>query len=212
MFLRWPALIEVCLGIEPVLQPSPARVPGGDCFACALTAGLRHLFPGCPIAFDDAWSLFVDEKSGRLSNTWHTMRSALYRATSLGYEMEITAALVDPRFDPERWSYAGWSHFPELRYAHRLEGWLRGGWVAVAEISFAGGGPLTPDGFHRGTDHFVLLDGIRHVREDLGDGCSVVHQYVHVVCSVKGGYWMRLLDFLMSHGGAGWWLYRRDER
>lgn len=203
---------EVLLGVQPFMQPSPARNPGGDCFACAVTAGLRHLFPERPIAFDAAWDLFVDPKSGRLSNTWHTMRSALYRAHSLGYETEITADIVDPRFDPERWSYAWWSHFPELRYAHRLEGWLRGGWFALTEISFAGGGPLTSDGFHRPTDHFVLLDGIRHAREDLGDGCSGVRQYVHVVCSVKGAYWMRLLEFLMNYGGSGWWLCRRDER
>jgi hypothetical protein len=194
------------------MQPTPAKNPGGDCFACSLTAGMRHLFPDRPISFDDAWNLFVDAKSGQLSNTWHTMRQALYRAHGLGYETEITADIVDPRFDPEQWSHAWWSHFPELRYAHRLEGWLSAGWFAVTEIAYSGGGPMTPDGHHRGTDHFVLLDGVKYAETEYGGQYTSILPHVHVVCSNKGAYWIRVQDFIMKHGGAGWWLCRKDER
>ncbi len=48
-------MFEVCHGIEPVPQPSPARNPGGDCFACALTAALR--FFGADVVFDEVWPL-----------------------------------------------------------------------------------------------------------------------------------------------------------
>ncbi len=54
-------MIEVCHGIEPVPQPQPARNPGGDCFACALTAALRFL--GADGGFDEVWPLFEAEYS-----------------------------------------------------------------------------------------------------------------------------------------------------
>ncbi len=126
--------------------------------------------------------------------------------------MEITNDIVEPRFDIDRFSYAWWSHYPELRYAHRLEGWLAAGWVALTEIDYSGRGPMTPEGYLNGTNHFVVLDGIKYAPTEYGGQYSAILPHVHVVCSNKGGYWIRVQEFLMKFGGAGWWLCRRDER
>ena len=54
-------MTEVCHSIERVPQPVPARNAGGDCFACAATAGLRFLYPEHEIKLDDVWDMFVVE-------------------------------------------------------------------------------------------------------------------------------------------------------
>ncbi len=53
--------VEFCHQIERVAQPVPARNPGGDCFACAATAGLRFLYPERAVSLDDVWGMFVVE-------------------------------------------------------------------------------------------------------------------------------------------------------
>jgi hypothetical protein len=206
-------VIEVLLGVQPVPQPTPHKNAEGDCFACAMTAALRHLYPERPISFDDAWQAFVDERTGLVNNHWGWIRTALYRLAGQGYEMEITSDLVAPQFNVERFSHAWWQMYPEGQYAHRLEGYLRGGWVAFTEINLDGKGPVSPEGLLNSTDHILLLDGIRtgwH-REEGKLGAALKHQ-VHVVCSAKGAYWIDLQTFLYRHGGSGWWLARRDTR
>jgi len=202
---------EFCLNVTPVLNPQPPITPGGDCFSCALTAGLSWLCPDRTLTVARAIDYFRQD-DGHVSTSWPGMRRALVAAYRDGYPIEYTADIVHPQMNPEMWSHAWWGWEPELAYARRLEGWLRSGWVAFTEINQAGGGMLTADLKLNGTDHFVLLDGIRYVREPYPDGGGAAYnQYVHVVCSVKGGYWMRLQTFLRRHGGSGWWLARRRE-
>jgi hypothetical protein len=205
--------IEVCHNIAPFMQPKPDRNQGGDCFACALTAALRHLYPERPVTFDAAWEYFMVESVGggrMLSNTWPGMRRALYNAHADGYRLEIANDLVLPDFNVDHHSYPWWQSLPTTAYARRLEGYLRG--VAFTEIRFDGSGPRTPQGEIRATDHFVALDGLRMGWEPIGEAGRVMRYHVHVVCSAKGAYWIGLDEFLLGYGGAGWWLCRRDER
>lgn len=204
-------MIEYCHHVAPCPQPRPPITSGGDCFACALVAGLGHLCPERPLTVAEAIEFFRWD-NGVVATSWPGMERALHTAAYRnGYPIEYTADIVQPVMDAHRWSYAWWAWEPELEYARRLEGWLRSGWVAFTEILQSGEGMLTPDLKLRGTDHFVLLDGIRYVWEPTegAEHGRTYNQYVHVVCSVKGGYWMRLMHFLRRHGGSGWWLARR---
>jgi hypothetical protein len=211
-------MIEVCLGVEPVLQPSPLRNPGGDCFACALTAALRWIYTKPDLPFDACWDFFMVDTAGggrALSNTWPGMRAALYAASSHFDEygrLEITNDFVRPEFDPDMWSHV-WFQGSTPGYSHRLEGWLRGGWVALTEINMAGSGPVV-NGRWNVNDHFVVLDGIRSYWKpnEHFKGASSLESDVHVVCSRNGAYWTELRKFLFNHGAAGWWLVRKDLR
>lgn len=208
-------MIEVCHEIAPFLQPKPDRNQGGDCFACALTAALRWLYPETPVDFDEVWQFFMAETVGgsrQLSNTWPGMRRALYAASSEGYRLEIANDLVLPDYNVDHHSFPWWQSLPTATYARRLEGYLRGGWVAFTEIRFDGGGPRATTGQIAATDHFVVIDGLRLGWEPVGDIGRALRHHVHIVCSVKGAYWIDLDEFLLRHGGAGWWLCRRDGR
>lgn len=209
----WP-VVEVLLEVEPFLQPSPTKNIGGDCFACALTAALRWLYPERPVDFETAWGYWNhQQKHGggeTLGNTWFATRTALYAAHSDGYRMEIENDFVQPLWAPEQWDHAWWSSFPTHRYALRLEGWLRGGWVAFANINYGGSGPMAPDGLLYDTDHFILLDGIKTYWKPAESGGATKTHELHVVCSVKGAYWTDLQMFLRLHGAGAWWLARRD--
>jgi len=208
-------VIEICHNVAPVPQPSPARNPGGDCFACALTAGLRWIYQKPDIAFDLCWDFFKTDRGG-LQNAWPGMRAALYAADSHFRDadagrLEILADLVLPTFEPETWSHA-WFAGVGSDYALRLEGYLRGGFIAFTEIDFAGRGPYI-DGYWNTTDHFVLIDGIRRLwRKHPTMRAWSDDADVHVVCSAKGAYWIPLKDWLTKHGAAGWWLARKDLR
>lgn len=199
---------EFFLNVAPCPQPQPPITPGGDCFACALVAALGHLCPERPLTVHQAIDYFRQD-DGHVSTSWPGLKRALLAAYRDGYPIERTADIVHPQMDADMWSHAWWGWEPELEYVRRLEGWLRSGWVAFTEINQAGEGMLTSDLKLRGTDHFVLLDGVRYAREPDAHGANY-HQYVHVVCSVKGGYWMRCQDFLRRHGGSGWRLVRRN--
>jgi hypothetical protein len=211
-------VIEICLGITPFMQPSPAKNPGGDCFACALTAALRWVYQKPDLSFERCWQFFeVDTAGGSraLSNCWHTMRSALYAADSEFFELgrlEIANDLVIPTFDPETYGHC-WFQGHTTEYAHRLEGWLRGGWVALSEIDHAGRGPVV-DGRWNVNDHFVAIDGVRSYWKPVAavPGAASLTSDVHVVCSSRGAYWIPLDDFLFKHGAAAWWLVRKDQR
>lgn len=207
-------MIEVCHNVTPAPQPSPARNAGGDCFACAFAAAVSWLFPDRPVGLEQAWGYFMQETVGgnlQLSNTWPGLRRALYAARGDDYRMEIVADMVVPSFNPEMWSHAWWQAQPTTAYAHRLEGWLRGGWVAFTEIDFHGEGPRKGE-YTNCIDHIVLLDGIRAAWERVDNLGSRMTYAVHVVCSARGVYWIDLDEFLRNYGGAAWWLCRKDIR
>lgn len=206
----------ILLGVKPFPQPSPAKNPGGDCFACALKAAVDHLFPEKPADFDIVWNAFMRETSSgdqQLSNTWPTMRSAPYQLHRHGYSLEVHADLVMPSFNVEVWSHSWWQMEPENEWAYRLEAWLAAGWVALAEMNFAGAGLFSPDGTMNTIDHFIVLDGQRHYwqRHATLQGAASLEHETHVVCSARGAYWIRTRDLLRKHGVAGLRLIRREK-
>lgn len=205
--------MEICLGVQPVMQPSPNRNPGGDCFACALTAVLRYVHQRPDIPFDACYDFFVPVKSQTPHNSWPGMRAALYTSIASFGEIEIYADVVRPDFEPETWSHAFGNVLDGHRWARLLEAYLRAGWVALTEINHAGAGPVI-DGKWNVTDHFVVLDGIRHFWQRRADlpGCASLDAEVHVVCSARGSYWQNVREFQFKHGGNGWWLVRKDAR
>lgn len=259
---------EVCHNIDRVVQPVPARSPGGDCFACAMTAGARFLYPERTIDLDEVWDMFVVEYhdgraqpnlaklrtavdqliAGTLSmddlkrihaevsnekastttcNTWSGFRDVLYKMSSAFGRLEITWDMVEPRFDSHSghppWSFAWRVQDLSIDYTRRLEGWLRGGWVAWTEIAMHGGGPYTvkPDGsvWANSIDHFILIDGVRqrYIEERDADGAFKYGRYVdeiHVVdsSSLNLTGWHEVMQFTRKHGASSWWLARRYSR
>lgn len=210
---------EFCHGIKPFLQPHPTKNEGGDCFACALTAILQHLYPKNPPSFEQCWNYFIGKyyyKSDKdcLDHGWPGMRKALCKACDDGYKLDFEADIVKPEYDIETFSYAWWSFKPVSKYAQRLEGWLRCGYIALTEIDFYGKGAITPEGYNNSINHIVVLDGIKtywkNRYDDNGKWSSASQEHeVHVVCSVKGEYWINIREFLTKYGGAGWWLVKR---
>ena len=199
------------------MQPHPARNQGGDCFACALTSALSFLFPERAPSFDKTFGYFTDtyhnSEQQFTNNTWSGMKKAFLNALHDGYDIEDRIDMVRPAFErTDTWSYAFYYFIPSEDYIYRLEGWFRSGWIALAEINFAGRGAVNPDGTINDSDHFVLIDGIRYGFEPMASGGRQCNYYVHVVCSVKGAYWIKVDDFIQKHGAAAFRLIRRDTR
>lgn len=208
---------EVLRNAVPVVQPSPAMNPGGDCFACALTAALRTLFPERDIQLRDVWNACMTGRAwGKdepiINNNWKGMRANIYKAKSdLDLELETMVDFVQPHIDPEDWSCAWVGIGFGVDYTYRAEAWLAAGWLLLADIQFAGEGPLNSEGQLRGTDHTVLIDGARNVWVPTASGSYLAHE-VHVVCSVRGAYWIKTMDLQRKHGAGAWRMVRRMER
>lgn len=206
---------EVLRSVAPFMQPKPPKNPGGDCFACAVTAVVRHLFPDRPISFEAAWDLFKEKNSSgteTLSHTWGSFQRVIWKLRADGYPVEMRQDIVVPRIDLQHWSHPWWFSVPDDEWAYRLEAWLAAGWLAFAEMEFDGKGPYTREGFINVIDHFIVLDGQRHFWKPMGHGGSGLEHETHVVCSARGAYWMRTRDLLLKHGVAGLTLVRVDRR
>jgi len=149
-----------------------------------------------------------------LSNSWPGMRAALYASIAQFGQLEILSDIIDLKFEPEVWSHAWFGGVsPSVGYSNRLEAWLRAGYVAFSEINFAGEGPVVNGGWNT-TDHFILIDGVRHYwrPHQIVKGAASAESDVHVVCSARGAYWIDTRDLTFKHGAAGWWLARKDRR
>lgn len=199
---------EFLLGVQPVMQPHPARNPGGDCFACSLTAAMRHLFPENPPTFDEVWSWFETEYStgGKTTdNTWEGMRRAMMRGTNR-CPVEMTADAI--YHAPRAWEWPNDYHMSlnEGAWSTRLDAWLRAGYVALCCISFNGHGPYDSEYRFGPCNHFVVVDGVRPKPDTTAD-----HRQIHVVCSVKGAYWEDEMLLLRRDGAGAWWLVRRRD-
>lgn len=217
-------MVEFCHGLEPVMQPSPCRNPGGDCFACSLTAAMRHLFPEEPPKFDQVWDAFRccyygETEKRALSNTWPGMAKALHElryGDGEQWPIEHRIDRVIPTYEVERWAYHWGAAINSEDYVYRLEGWLRSGWIALTEVELhaSGRGGWRPDGYRQTTNHFVAIDGVRYGRIEYaeGEGGPAYRMEVRVVCSVKGAYWIGTTELLERHGAAAWHLVRRDFR
>lgn len=209
------AVNGIIRNIAPFRQPSPAKNPGGDCFACSLKAVVDALYPERPVPFEVAWEAFKVETAGggkALSNFWGTMERAARTLADHGYRFSIRRDVAFAEIDLDNWSYAWGLKIDEGLWADRLEAWLAAGWLALAEINFAGTGPVNADGTQNHTDHFVCLDGQRAFWKESSvvKGAASLEHETHVVCSAKGAYWIDTADLLRKHGAGAIMLMRRD--
>jgi hypothetical protein len=207
--------MEYIQNIEPFMQPHPKRNLGGDCFACALTAGLRFLNPDKVVDFNKVWEYFLFEHSeGKktLNNTWSGMQSAIIEASRDQFRVQGRTYIIRPEFNLNINSNNWWRFFPTPEYSMILEGLLRSGWVVFTNINFAGDGPINHEGKLNHNDHFVIVDGVKTAWEKNPsiEWARTLKYYVHVVCSAKGAYWINLDDWLIKHGAAGWILMREE--
>lgn len=213
-------MLEYCLNVEQTPQPSPRMNQYGDCFACALTSTLSHLFPERSVSLPKVFDFFKTQNSSGnevVDCTFSGMENALKNVKyndDNSYDIEYRYDLVLPNFthayDRIKWNHEWWWFEPTQDWIYRLEGWLRMGFVGMIDILFSGEGPLNNDIKLRMVDHFVVVDGVKYGREATGEETSSINYYAHIVCSVKGKYWIDIRDLLRKHGAAAFWLVRRD--
>lgn len=214
--------------VQPVMQPSPGVHPGGDCFACATLAMLRHWWPTEAAAFSVAdvvewWRTQpvhgTDEKAVGNHIDW---ADRSLKAIPGPFDLDVVTDPFVPLVDDHRQMHSPIWGVPH--YAQRVEAYLAAGYVGFTTIRYAPDAPhmLSPKpaddpgtGLYRGywnasTDHIVLIDGHREfIRERDGGGTYITE--LHVVCSVKGSYWIEDRELLRWHGGMFiWWC--RPER
>jgi hypothetical protein len=217
-------MIEFCHNVEEYLQPPEGRNPGGDCFACCLTAILKHFYPEENVDFNRTWDYFKKCYSGEtekraLSNTWMGMYDAIIesiRDESHNFKLEYRREYVYPKVDIDWWSH-GWRIEQGLQQCvYTLEGWLRSNWLAIVEMELNPSGidGIRTDGLKQHTDHFAFIDGIRYGwkyknMESIGRVGSFYAE-AHVVCSAKGKRWISYEDLMRKHGVGAWLLVRKN--
>lgn len=216
-----------CAGVEVFPQPIPNRNPGGDCFACATTAAVRHFFGDRAPSFDQVWECFLNEQreadgstTKHLLNSWPGYRSAFTKLTEYVGRLAIFPDFVMPEPDLDRYPCDWGVHIDDYTWARRLDAWLRSGHLALTSIRYEPsptGEWALIDGkpSRQMTDHLVLLDGVRSGwrKHPTVDGAWSLEYHVHVVCSSRGGraYWVDVRRFLREHGAGAWWLIRPAE-
>lgn len=174
-------------------QPQGAViVPGGDCGACVL-GGLLGM------SVKDAYTL---NETGEQPLSWTTMRQALFEARSRGL---VDRLLDDVPFWPSyeavaAWGSPGWGC--NLEWFGRVRMAIDAGYYGVAQINFAGQGPLAEH------DHWVMICGAREVTvpmtgPNMPRGAARIDQEVLVSCSASNvaGYWIEARALLKTKGG-----------
>lgn len=211
---------EILLGVQHVPQPSPGINPGGDCFACATLAMVRHFWPDqtADISVADVveWWRNAPTTSGgvAMNNNMNWADRSLHNTPfDLDVYTDPFVPLINDHHQPHSpiWGVGG-------KYAPRVEAYLAAGWVGFTDILFAPDAPHflkpKPEGgyWNTSTDHNVLIDGLRTYVEGDKEPYGAHVDEVHIVCSVKGGYWIRVDELLRSYGGLFiWWCRpRRD--
>lgn len=195
------------------MQPKQTKSKGGDCFACALTALLTHLFPEKKVNFETVWNYFMQKShSGKdvLCNDWIGMQRAIEKAKQEGFDVEKQLYIVKPDFDLNHSSHCFYHFYPTGDFNDTLKERLENGWIALQEINYSGAYAINNEGRTSSNDHFVIVDGVREAWEPENAKFRQLIYYVHVVCSAKGTYWIKTEDFVKKHGAAGWILVRRN--
>jgi hypothetical protein len=213
---------ECLAGVGPVPQPSPGINPGGDCFACATLALVRHFWPdeaaGQTVAAVVEWwrtQPVYGHEEKVVGNTISYARRSLFNLPE-PFRLEVMTdpwqSLISEEHQPHGLVYG------VQNYARRVEAYLSAGWVGLTSIRFAPAAPHflnpKPEGgyWNASTDHMVLIDGVRTTVQGETEGLGVHVDEVHIVCSVKGGYWIDERDLLREYGGRFiWWCRPRRE-
>lgn len=185
---------EVMLPRRVRPQPQPHLNPGGDCGPCVL-AGLL----GWEVS-----AVYERLRGGKVGSLqWYEMRDALWAAGDL-FDRIVEdppiwlARAVDLRTfgNPVHLHTTAWFNYVRLA--------VDAGYYALAPVSFRKLGPTGP-----GSDHWVLLCGVREIDPPPGGG--LVHQQVLVSCSAKSTpaeEWVEAGDFLRERGGGNLLLAR----
>lgn len=184
---------------------------------------MRHLFPDetKDVAVADAVKWFEDtyyrSEEKTINNTMPFGRSALHAS---GLEVEVHTDPFQPRIDEGMQPCFPW--WGPGSYEERVEAYLSAGWIGYVDMNFGGAergldGKELPDrrGHYKvGGNHMVVLDGIRTYWLEKGEGNSwsaTQRTEVHIVCSVKGSYWIEVREWIEFHGGLFiWWVRARD--
>lgn len=190
--------------------------PGGDCFACATLAMARHFWPDEAAAYTVAdavewWR--TQPVHGRdelhVGNTMSYARRSLMNLPA-PMQLDVMTDPWYPRIDNEHQPHG--LVYGVQGYAERVEAYLAAGWIGFTDLIFAPEAPHflkpNPDGGYWNTsaDHNVLIDGIRTVIVGDEEPYGTHISEVHIVCSVKGGYWIDHTDLLREYGGRFvWW-------
>lgn len=201
----------------PHPQPSPSRNPGGDCFACATFAIVRHLLPGQHCEdFHSIWERYQfeyepnpDVTPGPNSPTHYTQNDWLGYGrvlTKLGEEYGISHRyeLIPPDYEPQRRN-APWFAGYLTSWHNALAAHINAGHVLMGSIRFSATGQRHRGGLHD-TDHAILVDGWRTVWRPVGAVPGARRQDIeyHVVCSARGAYWIDQDELVWCHGFGAW--------
>lgn len=188
--------------VIPVPQPSPGVNPGGDCFVDA-------------VEWWRTQKVYGSDHQLAIGNTMSYARRSL---VNLPDPMRLEV-ITDPW---QQWiSDEHQPHGPVYgiqNYGERIEAYLSAGWVAFTDIVTHPGAPNflkpKPGGGYWNTspDHNLLIDGVRTVVVGDQEGCGVHTNELHIVCSVRGAYWIDQDTWLREFGGRFiWWCRpRRD--
>lgn len=180
-----------------VKQVIPKVYQYGDCGACVL-AGL--------IGWTDVSLVYERlQENGKIEPFSHpTMRSALWRAKSLG----LICKLVDnfpiwPIYKSHMtWGNVSWKQ--NLEWFDYISMAIDGGYYGIASININGDGPCVD------TDHMVLICGTRERSEpnQYVEGAKIIIQEILVSCSAHHpeGQWYEVIDFLKNRGGFNCYL------
>lgn len=214
---------QVLHNVAQVPQPSPGISEGGDCFACAGLTIARHFFPeAADLSVADAVQWFDDTYYN--SDKHFTNNTISYAPSAFGESPFSFEVHTDP-FAPVLYmgSQPFWPVWWPESFEERVEAYLSAGWLGFAGMSFEphefGLGEPIPDKPHHhwkhSTDHMVVIDGYRSywLRDHTESAAVGTFEHdLHVMCSVKGGYWIGAKDWLALHGGMFiWWVRPKEE-
>lgn len=215
---------EIFLNVKQFPQPYPVKNQGGDCFACAFTAAFKHLFPEKDILFDNVFDYFkttyYNSDKECLDNCWCGYTRMLNNAINDGLNIEYKTDIIYPDFsETNRFPYSWFKFNVRSKMFEKIFNLLSEKNLLIFTIDNGGRGPVYYDFndnryYNNSTNHLVLVDGIKSCWEpieNLDNDCKAFHYYIHVVCSAKGCYWVKLDDFIDKYGAAAWWQIRRND-
>jgi len=198
-------------------QPSPRFHSYGDCGACCLAGAVGWTAERLPELYEGSLQPFHGGSTRTYKDSPLNWQDLIGKGGPwLHNKLRLIEPVVIDPVGPDMsrwqqdlhnpWATAPWSLIDP--WFHRLRLYLQSGYVGMTTITFEGDGPYEKrsDGsmFNRGTNHWVLLNGAKAIREQRGDGGFTQVEMVRVSCSVKGDYWANAREFLTLYGG--YWL------